>query len=244
MLETVLSSVLILAAAILYSAVGHAGASGYLAVMALFGVAPAVMKPAALVLNILVACIATIRFYRAGRFAWRIFTPLAAASAPFAFLGGVITLPGGVYRPLVGVALLWAAFRLLTTAAASHAQPIRPVPVAPAVGLGAAIGLLSGLTGVGGGIFLSPVLLFLRWADAGVVAGVSAAFILVNSVAGVAGQWATRAPFPPAIGWWAAAAVVGGLIGSKVGARRLGDVALRRVLGVVLIIAGVKLMWP
>ena len=188
---------LIFAAAILYSSVGHGGASGYLAAMALCGVAPAVMKPTALVLNILVASIATIQFARVGCFSFSLLWPFAVASIPLAFLGGAITLPGSFYRPAVGLMLLFAAYRLVRAPRTSGASPgTRPVPLAGALASGAGIGLLSGLTGTGGGIFLSPLLIIMNWAETRESAGVSAAFILVNSLSGLAGHLTGVARLP------------------------------------------------
>ena len=164
-------------AAALYSSVGHAGASGYLAAMAIVGLAPETMRPTALALNILVATIATARYARAGQFDWRTLWPFALASVPAAFLGGVLHLPTTLYRPLVGVILLLAALELVRSARRSAAReadaPRSDVPVVPALLIGAGIGLLSGLTGTGGGIFLSPVLLFLGWAQTRKTSGVS-----------------------------------------------------------------------
>lgn len=235
----------ILLMATLYSSVGHGGGSGYLASLALFGVGAATMKPTALTLNILVATIATVQFYRAGFFSWRVLLPFAAGSVPFAFLGGVLTLPSTVYQKVVGAVLLFAAYRLWMSFAKLQAQAkteIRPVPIPLAVLLGAAIGFLSGLTGVGGGIFLSPLVLLLGWAETRQMSGVAAAFILVNSIAGLAGHLASLRDVPSSIYVWGAAAVVGGLIGSELGRRRLATLTLRRVLSVVLVIAGVKLI--
>jgi uncharacterized membrane protein YfcA len=242
-----LTTAIILALAIflmaaLYSSVGHAGASGYLAAMALAGLAPAVMKPTALTLNILVALIATVRFYHAGYFSWRILLPFALSSIPFAFLGGALTLPGPVYQKLVGVALLFAAFRLWVHAAARADAVSKPVPLAAAVALGAVIGLLSGVTGVGGGIFLSPIVLLAGWAETRQASGVAAAFILVNSVAGLAGHLASVRMVPDSIYLWGVAAVAGGLVGTELGRRRLAPVTLRRVLSAVLVIAGAKMV--
>lgn len=235
-------AVAILVMAVLYSSVGHAGASGYLAVMALAGLAPTVMKPTALTLNILVALIATFRFYRAGYFSWRILLPFALSSIPFAFLGGALTLPGPVYQKVVGLALLFAAFRLWMHAVARADAEAKPVPLPAAVALGAGIGLLSGITGVGGGIFLSPILLLAGWAETRQASGVAAAFILVNSVAGLAGHLASVRNVPDSIYLWGAAAIVGGLVGTELGRRRLATVTLRRVLSAVLVVAGLKMM--
>jgi len=228
--------------AALYSSVGHAGASGYLAVLALAGVAPFVMKPTALTLNILVALVATARFYRAGYFSWRVLLPFALSSIPFAFLGGWLKLPGAVYTKVVGLVLLFAAYRLWRHAAAAAESESRPVPLPAAVALGAGIGLLSGITGVGGGIFLSPILLLAGWAETRQASGVAAAFILVNSAAGLAGHLASVRYLPDSIYLWGLAAVVGGLLGTELGRRRLATATLRRVLSAVLVIAGLKML--
>ncbi len=231
---------LIFGAAVLYSSVGHGGASGYLAALALFGVAPAVMKPTALTLNIAVALITTVRFYRAGHFSWPLSWPFFVSSVPLAFVGGVITLPGVVYRVLVGLILLFAAYRMFWYA--DHEKTIAQPPLVAALGCGAVLGFISGLTGVGGGIFLSPLLLFMGWANFKQTAGTSSAFILLNSVAGLLGHVSSVGLLQPVVLLWAVAAVAGGLIGSEMGVRRLAEVTLRRVLAAVLVIAGVKLM--
>jgi uncharacterized membrane protein YfcA len=242
--DVIILSLLILVAAALYSSVGHAGASGYLAAMALFGLAPATMKPAALCLNVLVATIATFRFWRAGCFSWPLFWPFAVASIPLAFVGGALTLPATVYRQIVGLTLLYAAVRLFLFARAKAASDAatRDAPLAAAMPLGALIGFLSGLTGVGGGIFLSPLLLLMNWADARRTAGVSAAFILVNSIAGLLGNLTNLRSLPPALPYFALAAVAGGIVGSEFGSRRLASMTIRRLLAVVLVVAGVKMI--
>ena len=219
---------------------GHAGASGYLAAMALFGVAPEVMKPTALTLNLLVASIASFKFYRAGHFSWPTFWPFVVASVPMAFVGGGIALPVTVYRPLLGVVLLYSAARF--TFGFRGTDEVRPIPLWAALSIGAVIGLLSGLTGVGGGIFLSPVLLLLRWAPIRTTAAVSATFILANSAAGLAGHLSSVGHLHPMVPVWAAIAGVGGWIGSEMGSRRLPPPILRRLLALVLVIAGVKLI--
>lgn len=233
---------LVFVTAILYASVGHAGASGYLAAMALLAVAPGVMKPTALVLNIAVATIATFRFQRAGYFSWSTLWPFALGSIPFAFLGGAIRLPGHVYKPAVGCLLLLAAVQLAWATATSRSAPTRRAPRTAAIVSGAGIGLLSGLTGTGGGIFLSPLLLFMGWAEVRQAAGVAAAFILMNSFAGLAGNLLSVRSLPPFLPWLLGAAVAGGLLGAELGSRRLAPGSLRYVLAVVLVVAGLKLM--
>jgi uncharacterized protein len=237
---------LIFLAATLYSSVGHAGASGYLAAMAIVGLAPETMRPTALALNILVATIATIRYDRAGQFDWRTFWPFVLSSVPASFVGGIIHLPTTFYRPLVGAILLLAALELMRSARRSVTQELvavqSDVPVMPALGIGAGIGLLSGLTGTGGGIFLSPVLLFLGWAQTRKTSGVSAAFILLNSIAALAGTTFAVSALPPTIPLWLLAAAVGALLGTQLGTRLLPIPALRYALSLVLVIAGAKLV--
>ncbi len=246
MAEIVILTLLIFAAALLYSTVGHGGASGYLAAMALFGLAPETMKPAVLVLNIFVAGLGTFRYTRAGCFAWNIFWPFAVVSVPLAFQGGTMHLPPHIYRLVLGLVLLFAAWRLAVKQSAHAPAQLRPILLPVALLLGAAIGLLSGLTGVGGGIFLSPLLLLVGWADVRKTAGVSAAFILVNSIAGLAGQFVHGHgihSLPQPLLWWVPAALIGGIIGSELGSRRLAPMTMRRLLAAVLVVAGLKMLF-
>jgi uncharacterized membrane protein YfcA len=236
-------AVLIFITAILYSSVGHAGASGYLAAMALMNVPAEVMKPTALVLNVAVGTIATIRFAHAGFFSWSVFWPFAIASIPFSFLGGAIRLPSHYYRTAVGVVLLFAAVRLLFSAIKKDQPKTKRVPVLAALIAGAAIGFLAGLTGTGGAIFLSPLLLLAHWADVRECAGVSAAFVLTNSIAGLAGNLASVHSLPAQISYLAVTAVVGGIIGSELGSRRLAPVVLRYLLAAVLTVASCKMIF-
>lgn len=237
----ILIIVAVLLVAMLYSSVGHAGASGYLAVMALLSVAPELSRPTALTLNIFVATIAAVQFYRAGYFDWRTFLSFAATSVPFAFIGGMIHLPISWHRKLLGAVLLFTAFRFVWNFAASGET--KKANLWLALTLGALMGLLSGLTGVGGGIFLTPLLLMANWAETKQAAGISAMFILVNSIAGLLGSYAEIQTLPPNVWLWVAAAVVGGLIGSTLGSRYFAIITLRRILSLVLVIAGVKLIF-
>lgn len=227
--------------AILYSSVGHGGASGYLAVMAFLAVAPEVTRPTALVLNLFVASIGAFQFYRAGHFSWSVFWPFAATSIPFAFIGGMIKLPTNAYKILLGLVLLFAAFRL----AWSFSKDVEVVPPKIWIALicGAVMGLLSGLVGVGGGIFLTPVLLLMNWSETKTAAGVSALFILVNSASGLLGNYSQVSVLPSSFWFWIGAAVAGGVIGSLLGARKFDSLMLRRVLAAVLLFASVKLIF-
>jgi uncharacterized protein len=232
------------AAAALYASVGHAGGSAYLAIMGLAGIAPATMRPTALALNILVATIVTLRFQAAGHVRWRAVVPFVIASVPAAFVGGTLVLPSALYKPLVGGVLLVAAVQLFRTAARpADDEPNAGVPTLPAVAAGAAIGLLAGLTGTGGGIFLTPLIVLAGWAGSRTAAGISAAFILGNSIAGLAGNVAAVGSLPPELPLWLGVVALGGLIGSELGARRLSTIDLRRALAVVLVIAGLKLIF-
>ena len=236
-------AVLVFIVAVLYSTVGHAGASGYLAAMAMFGMTALVMKPTALVLNIIVAVIGTVRFYRAGFFSWKVFWPFAAASIPASFIGGSLTLPVPVYKSIVGIVLLYSAVRLFFSATRADDSKVKPAPIALALIIGALIGLLSGLTGVGGGIFLSPVLLLMHWAMTRETSGVAVTFILVNSIAGLLGHVSSVDIIPLEVIYWAPAALLGGLIGTHLGTRVLPVAGIRRWLSVVLVLAGAKLLW-
>jgi len=241
-LTTVALAVVIFATAVLYAAVGQAGASGYLAAMALFGLPPAIMKPTALVLNTLVSAIAFVRFQRAGYFAWQKFWPFALTSIPFAFAGGGWMLPQFAYRTAVAGLLGYAAYRLYRTTATPAILTPRCIPRRTALLWGSVIGLISGLTGVGGGIFLSPLLLLRGWADAREAAALSTAFIFVNSVAGLLGHLAQAAMLPGEISWWALAAAAGGYLGAAYGSQRFAPRTLRRLLALVLLFAAMKMI--
>jgi uncharacterized membrane protein YfcA len=234
-------------AAVLYSSVGHAGASAYLAAMGLLGVAPDVARPTALALNIVVASFVTFRFWRRGFVSWRTLAPFLIGSVPLAFLGGSLPISGALYKQLVGVVLIVAAVQLFRTARrAAQADTGRAAPrapVLPAVAIGAGIGFLSGLTGTGGGIFLSPVLLIAGWAETRAASGIAAGFILANSVAGLAGNFARLAQLPPALPLWLVVVVVGAVVGSEIGTRKAPTFRLREALSVVLVIAGLKLIF-
>ena len=230
----------ILLIAFLYSSVGHAGASGYIAVMTLFGLAPDEIKPIALVLNILVASIGTWQFWRAGHFRWELFWPFAICSVPMAFLGGYVNLPAQLFKIAVGVVLLFSAARFLydPKEAATTAPPSRGTSLL----VGGFLGLLSGLTGTGGGIFLTPLMIVMRWAPTKVASATSVVFILVNSTAGLLGNLAATRSMPSFAIALVAAAAIGGSVGSYLGSRRFSAPAIKRLLAAVLIIAGLKLI--
>lgn len=250
--EAGILTLLIFAAAMLYSSVGHAGASAYLAAMSLFGLSPDQMKPAALILNLAVATLATVRYLRAGCFQTRIWFLFTSASIPCAALGGYLTLPSVLYKPIVGLILLFAAGRFLLESSratstsdislGSSQEFLRPLRWPIAVFWGASIGLLSGLTGTGGGIFLSPLIILMCWATTRQTSGISAAFILANSLAGLAGLLTKGETIPSPVGIWLIAVLAGGWVGSSLGTRKLKTAILRKLLGVVLVIAGGKML--
>jgi len=245
--EPLLLAAFFLMAALLYASVGHAGASAYLAIMALTGISPDVARPTALALNILVASLVSFRFWRGGYISWRALAPFLLGSIPLAFLGGSLPVAPGLYKKLVGIVLLFAAAGMALTAhraAASDTGRAEPrVPPVPAVGIGAGIGLLSGLTGTGGGIFLSPVVLLAGWAETRAASGMAAVFILGNSIAGLSGNLARVASLPSTLPIFAVAVVAGAVIGSEIGNRRGRTLLLRQALSVVLVIAGLKLLF-
>jgi uncharacterized protein len=241
--EALLLAALFFAAALLYSSVGHAGASAYLAAMALVGIPAATMRPTALVLNLFVASIVVVRFARAGHLPWRSLVPLAIGSVPAAFVGGSIDLPGELYRFLVAAVLVFGAWRLATVPPPPDDEDRPGVPWLPGIVTGATIGLLAGLTGTGGGIFLTPLLVLAGWTGTRDAAGLSGSFILVNSIAGLAGLLTAGFVLPTELPLWIGAVAAGGLIGSWLGAARYSILNLRRALAFVLLLAAGKLVF-
>ena len=231
--------------ALLYSSVGHAGASGYLAVMAIAGLLPEVMRPTALALNILVSSIVTYRFSKAGFIKWNKLFPLIATSIPFAFLGGTIKLPDEIYKPVLGIVLIFASVRLFVTFKKSKVAVdyLKNISIYVLLIIGALLGLLSGLTGTGGGIFLTPLLLFAGFAGPRTAGGLSSAFILFNSISGLLGQITTVKSLPDNLIFALIVVSVGGFIGSGLGTKKLGNPGLKILLALVLVIAGVKLIF-
>lgn len=232
----------IAAAAALYSSVGHGGASAYVALMALFGMAPQDARPVALALNIVVAGYAAIVFVRAGRFDARVFWPFAITAIPAAFFAGGIDVPASIYRPILAAALGAAALRYLLWPKLDAEASTKPPPLAVALPVGAALGALAGITGIGGGVYLSPLLVFARWSDPARAAGIAACFIVVNSAAGLAGGWTSLNSTPAHLPWFALAALAGALGGASLSLAKLDQAAILRTLGVVLAIAALALL--
>ncbi|WP_036028804.1 sulfite exporter TauE/SafE family protein [Bradyrhizobium yuanmingense] len=243
-MESLLSLVFALVAGS-YASVGQAGGTGYVAVMGLAGFTPDVIKPTALALNILVAGIGCSRFYRAGLLTWRSCYPFGMLGAPFSLLGGAIHLPAALYQPIVGALLLLAAAQMLRMARFTSLQdkgaPHRP-PFMASLLAGGVIGLVSGITGVGGGIFLAPLILWLGWTETRKASAVSAAFNLLNSAAALAGTWATMPTLPTTLPWWLAAVGFGALIGSWLGVHHLPPKVLRIILSALLLAAGLRMI--
>lgn len=243
--ETITLAVLFLIVAILYASVGQAGASGYLAAMALFGMAPAAMKTTVLALNVLVAGIGTLQFWRKGLLSFRSFYPFAVLGFPFSLLGGALQLPGHVYYPIVGGILLLSGLQMFRSAwrpSVSRSSPPAYPPFVPALLIGAIIGLVSGTTGTGGGIFLAPVILAMNWSSVRQTAAVTAAYNLLNSVAALGGAYQIYDAIPEALPIWLVAVAAGGTLGAFIGSRYLPDSALRYILAIILLVSGLKLV--
>jgi uncharacterized protein len=229
-------------AAALYSSVGHGGASAYLAIMALFSVASETMRPTALALNLVVATFAAARFALNGQTNWRLLGAFAATAVPAAFLGGTVELAPEIYRPLVGIMLLLAAVRLFWQPERLAAPPVRVPSLAVTLPAGAALGFLAGLTGTGGGIFLSPLIILFGWEDARKTSGIAAAFIVLNSAAGLLGNLGSLQRIPPELPILAGSVFAGALFGSWLGISRLPRHRLLQALAIVLVIAALKLL--
>ncbi len=243
--DTAIVAGLFFVVATLYTTVGHAGASGYLAVMGLMGVAPEVMRPTALMLNIVVAAFTTWRFRAARYFDARALLPFVAGSIPCAFLGGAIRLPAAWYQGVVGGVLLVSAAILVWRAYSprfSGAERELRIPIPAALAIGMVIGFLSGLTGTGGGIFLSPIILLLAWAGPKATAGLAAPFIMVNSIAGLLGSTVATRILPDALPIFVGCALAGALVGTWLGTKKLKPRALIVTLAIVMAIAGLKLI--
>ncbi len=230
--------------ALLYSTVGHAGASGYLAMMVLLAFPPEVMKPTALALNIVVAMVASYRFYSAGLFSWRLFWPFAMTSVPLAYLGGGLAVNSHIYRTLVGVALVFSATYLAIRyhVSSNSDADIRMPGIPISLIAGGVIGFVSGLTGVGGGIFLSPLLVIARWERLRHTSAIAAFFILVNSLSGLVGHLQKGGTVPENLPFWGMMVLAGGFIGASLGATKINNPILRVLLSIMLVFAGIKMV--
>ena len=227
--------------AILYSSVGHGGASGYLALMAIFRFSPEFMRPTALVLNLLVSSIALVTFSWSRHLNGKLLLPFVITSVPLAFLGGSISVDPKLYKIILGLFLLAAIARMIFQPH-NHSSENKPINKPLAWGIGALLGFFSGLIGIGGGIILSPLIILLQWGNMKQTAAVSAAFILVNSVSGLVGQWSVGITFAPQMGGMLVSAILGGLVGSHMGSIRFPENILKYALMVVLYFASIKLL--
>lgn len=233
--------ILLFIVAFLYSAVGHGGASGYLALMALFSFDPNFMKPTALILNLFVSLLSFILFYREGYFKWKFFFPLALASIPFAYLGGTIELDSAIYKKVLGFLLLIPILRFFIYPNTKDME-LKNHHIGISLLIGASIGFLSGLIGIGGGILLSPLLLLLKWTNQKQTAALSALFIFVNSASGLVGQFSKGIAFENDMLTFVGIAVLGGAFGAWFGAKKWNQTVLKYVLASVLILACIKLL--
>lgn len=233
---------LIFLVAFLYAAVGHGGASGYIAVLALFGTATTVIKSSSLLLNILVSSIAFYQYYRSGHFRWKLFLPFAIVSVPCAFIGAGLPLSDSLYKKVLALCLLFPIVRLMWRKPITD-EETKPANLYLSLFIGAAIGLLSGMLGIGGGIILSPILLVLHWADMKQTAAVSALFILVNSVAGFVALLQKGLAISTDIYPLILLAIVGGVLGAYSGSKKMNLQVLKNILSVVLLVAVLKLIF-
>ena len=242
-LSLTLILILIFFVAVLYSSVGHGGASGYLAVLSFFAFAPSEMASTALVLNLLVAGIGAYLYAKAGHLSWKLTWPFLVTSIPTAFVGGLLKVADTTYFLLLAAVLLIAAIRLATAKGTAESPEPKALNFGVALPVGAGIGALSGIVGVGGGIFLSPLMIFMKWADPKRTAAVSALFIWVNSLAGLGGRFLRDSVVVENLLPLVITAFLGGLLGSYIGAHKFSGLTLRRVLALVLLIASVKLVY-
>jgi len=241
-MESILFYILLFIVAFLYASVGHGGASGYLALMALFSFTPDVMKPTALLLNLFVSLTSFVQFYRGGHFKWKIFLPLVITSIPLAYIGGRMTVESFLYKKLLGIFLLIPIIRFLFFKNIPVNELKKPNIVLSLI-IGAAIGFLSGLIGIGGGIILSPILLLLKWTDQKQTAAISASFIFVNSLSGLLGQLTKGIHFSADMYAYVAIAFAGGLCGAYLGSLKFNQNILKYTLAVVLMLAAYKLLF-
>ncbi len=243
MSETAYILGLLFIVAFFYSSVGHGGASGYIAVLSLLGVSAMLIKPSALLLNVFVAGISFYHYYRSGHFRWKLFYPFAVLSVPMAFAGSFIKLDANLYKQLLGICLIIAVLRIVGVFNRKSESATKQLPLVAGIVIGAALGLFSGMIGIGGGIILSPLILLFNWGNLKESAAVSALFIVVNSFAGLLGFWKQGMAFSPEFLLWLSVAVTGGFLGSYWGSKRAENTVLKHVLAAVLLLAAAKLIF-
>lgn len=243
MIELVGLLLILLVVSFLYSSIGHGGASGYIAVLSIIGMSSAVIRPSALVLNVFVASISFFQYYKGGHFRWKLFYPFALLSVPMAYAGSFVTLDPTWYKRIIGFCLIIAVIRIIGVFKAKDESQDKPLPLVTSLAIGAALGFLSGMIGIGGGIILSPIILLFGWGNLKETAAVSALFIVVNSIAGILGLVGQEITWPPQLPYWIIAAVIGGFAGAYWGSRKAQNQMLRNVLAVVLLFAAFKLIF-
>ncbi len=241
-LYNILFYILLFAIAFLYASIGHGGASGYLALMVFFSFAPTTMRSTALILNIFVSLTAFIQYYRGGHFSWKLFWPFALASFHAAIIGGIMVIDSKLYKTILGIFLLIAVIRLIGIKF-NNQSTYKKQSLAVSLIIGAIIGLFSGMIGIGGGIILSPIILLLHWGNLKQTAAVSALFILVNSISGIAGIITKGIQVSNNMILMILIAFIGGLIGSYIGAQKAGSTLLKTLLAIVLVMASYKLLF-
>ena len=235
--------ILLFIVAFFYSSVGHGGASGYIAVLSIIGISTLLIRPSALLLNIFVSGISFYHYYRTGHFRWKLFYPFAILSIPMAYWGSFIVLDPTVYKQILGVCLLIAVLRIMGIFNPKQTVSIKQLPVFAALLIGGTLGFISGVIGISGGIVLSPLILLFNWGDLKETAAVSALFILVNSIAGMAGFWKQGLTLHPQLYFWLIAAIGGGFIGAYWGSRKAENNVLKNILATVLLLAAIKLIF-
>jgi uncharacterized membrane protein YfcA len=245
-LQELLFSAVLAVIAAAYAAVGQAGATGYIAAMALAGYTPDIIRPAALAMNTLVAAIGTLRFAQAGFLTWSGTYPFLLLGLPFSLLGGRTHIPPSAYYPLVGLLLILAAWQMVRSAGSATVEgdgPIADPPLVASLLAGGIVGFVAGVTGIGGGIFIAPLVLTFNWLGVRQTAGLSTIFNLLNSAAALMGLWSTSAAFPRELPWWFAAVAVGALFGAWLGTRHLTPRPLRYLLAALLLTGGLWMLW-
>jgi hypothetical protein len=233
---------LLFVVAFFYASVGHGGASGYLALMALFGMAPAMMKSSALIMNLCVSLISFIHYYRGGHFKWKLFLPFAITSVPASFLGALVTVDPVLYKRILGGLLLFPILRLLGVFG-KESDEQKSLNLIVALLLGASIGFLSGMIGIGGGIILSPIILLFHWAKMKETAAISALFIFVNSISGLAGLLSKGLIIEPSVYLWISITLAGGFAGAYLGSKKIQSPVLKKILAFTLLLASIKLLF-
>ncbi len=243
MYELVGLLVILFLVSFLYSSIGHGGASGYIAVLSIIGMSSTIVRPSALILNVFVASISFYQYYKGGYFRWKLFYPFALLSIPMAYLGSFVALDPIWYKRIVGACLILGVWRILGAFNSKNNATTKQAPFVLCLLIGAGLGFLSGMIGIGGGIILSPIILILGWGNLKETSAVSALFIVVNSIAGILGLWGQHITWPSQLTLWIGVAIVGGFIGAYWGSKKAQPHVLKNVLAIVLLFAAFKLIF-